>query len=156
MSFRAPLIGLFRQFRSFVLGREVEIVGQCRLCGNCCHDILLRDGGWVKNKRQFKRLCERESKYFRFEILGKDDRGCLTFRCTLQQENGLCSCYDDRLPLCKSYPSKSLYYQGGWIGPKCGFRFKTVTFRDVLLRRKKVRQPSFSKVLEQEMKHSDN
>ncbi len=146
--------GLFRRFRSFVLGRQVEIVGQCRMCGNCCHDILLKDfpGGWLKKDRDFRTLCAREPEHERFEVTGKDDFGHLVFQCTLRGSDGLCTCYADRLPLCKNYPSKSIYYQGGWLGPECGFRFKSVTFRDVFLRRKPVRRRNFSQLLEQEIK----
>jgi len=156
MAYLRALRGFFRKLRSIVLRREVEIVGQCRLCGNCCHDILLRSDGWIKSERKFKHLCEREPKHKRFEIIGKSDNGCLIFRCTLQQEDGTCSCYDDRLPLCKAYPSKSLYYQGGWIGVDCGFRFKAVTFRDVFIRRKKKCLPEFSEVLDRELDKNEN
>ncbi|QGY39760.1 YkgJ family cysteine cluster protein [Pseudodesulfovibrio cashew] len=142
--------GLFRRFRTLVLRREVEIVGQCRLCGNCCHGILLKDRGWLKRKRQFDKLCEREPAHTRFRITGKDHRGRLVFDCAMQGEDNLCTSYGERLPLCRNYPSKSLYYQGGWIGAECGFRFKSVTFRDVLLRRKQIRAPRFSDVLDQE------
>lgn len=147
--------GLFRSFRTFVLGREVEIVGQCRMCGGCCNDILIKDRNrWLQRPRKFKQLCEREPAHERFEITGKDDFGNLVFRCSEQGEDGLCTCYEDRLPLCRSYPSKSIYYQGGWIGPECGFRFKSVKFRDVFTRKKPLRMPSFSKVLQQEIKQT--
>lgn len=144
--------GLFRRFRAMVLRREVQIVGQCRMCGSCCNGILLRDGGWIKNKKGFKKLCKSDPGHERFTVTGKDDYGHLVFACTLQGSDGLCTCYEDRLPLCRNYPTKSLYYQGGWIGPDCGFRFKSVSFRDILLRRKPVRTPEFSEVLKQEIK----
>lgn len=150
------LKGLFRSFRSFVLGREVEVVGQCKLCGNCCHDILLRDGGWIRNQRQFDKLCDSDRQHRRFEISGKDDHGRLVFRCVLQGKDGLCTSYNERLPLCRSYPSKTIYYRGGWIGPDCGFRFKTVKFRDIFLRKKRIRVPQFSEVLNQELKHKED
>jgi len=156
MAIQQWAIGFFRRFRSFVLGRDVEIVGQCNLCGNCCHDILLRDGAWIKKQRQFDKLCKQQPKHERFEHIGKDHHGHWLFRCTLQQKDGMCSCYEDRLPLCKGYPSKSLYYKGGRIGTDCGFRFKAVTFRDVLMRRKRLRTPNFSEVLDQETKRTDS
>lgn len=156
MDYPRFFVGLFRSFRTFVLRREVEIVGQCRMCGNCCHDILIRDGGgWLKRQKEFDALCEREPKHDRFEVTGKDDFGHLAFSCKLQGEDGLCSCYEDRLALCRNYPGKALYYQGGWIGPDCGFRFKSVKFRDVFSRKKPLRMPSFSKMLEQEIKQVD-
>lgn len=147
----ALIIGLFRRFRSIVLQREVEIIGQCRLCGNCCHGILLKDGASIlRSKRQYERLCEVSPKHRWFDIIGKDDFGNLEFACSRRGDDGLCTCYEDRLQLCKDYPTKSLYYQGGWIGGDCGFSFKAVTFRDVFMRRKRARIPAFSEILKKE------
>lgn len=144
--------GLFRRFRSFVLRREVEIIGQCQLCGSCCQDILLRDRGrWLRTKRQFKQLCDVEPGHSRFKITGRDDYGHLTFSCNLLGEDNICTSYESRLPLCKSYPSTTLYYQGGWIGTHCGFSFKATTFRDIYMRRRRGRIPKFSEVLHQEL-----
>jgi len=148
MTLQRVLTGWFRRFRSFVLRREVEIVGQCALCGECCHDILIRDGRhWLKNRRKFDKLCKREPEHARFVVTGRDDWGHLVFACTLQGGDGLCTSYDSRLPLCRKYPSKSLYYQGGWLRPDCGFSFKAVTFRDIWMRRRRsptcsVRKPN--------------
>jgi len=148
--------GIFRRFRSFVLRREVQIVGQCKLCGSCCHDILLKNrGGWVKRKRQFDKLCEKEPGHERFEIIGRSEAGPLLFACSKQGEDHFCTCYDDRLPLCKSYPSKALYYQGGRLRTDCGFSFKAVTFRDICMQRKGVKPPKFSTMLRQEQEQSD-
>lgn len=146
--------GLFRRFRSFVLGREVEIVGQCEMCGKCCNGIILKDDGWLKKKSDFEALCEREPEHERFVPVGKDDYGHLVFNCSKQGEDNFCTCYEDRLPLCRNYPSKSIYYQGGWIRSDCGYRFKVVTFRDVFMRRKRMRMPKFADVLQQEIKQA--
>lgn len=144
--------GLFRRFRSFVLRRDVEIVGQCRMCGSCCQDILLRDKGrWLRKEKQFRQLCESAPKHSRFAITGRSDDGFLTFTCSLQGNDNFCTCYEDRLPLCRSYPTKSLYYQGGWIRSDCGYSFKATTFRDVWMRRRRGRIPAFSEVLRREM-----
>jgi len=126
------------------------------MCGGCCRDIIIKNGDkWLKRPKDFDTLCENEPKHDRFEITGKDDFGHLVFRCTMRGEDGLCSCYEDRLSLCRSYPAKTIYYQGGWIGADCGFRYKSVKFRDVFFRKKSLRIPSFSKVLEQEIKQVD-
>lgn len=149
--------GWFRRFRSFVLRREVEIVGQCALCGSCCHDILILDGRrWMKKRKHFEKLCKDEPGYSRFAVTGRDDLGHLTFSCTLQGEDGFCTSYDSRLALCRSYPSKSLYYQGGWLRPDCGYSFKAVTFRDVWMRRRRSRIPKFSEILSQETKRTQD
>lgn len=149
------LTGLFRRFRSFVLGREVEIVGRCSLCGKCCNGILLQDGHWIRNKRQFDKLCASAPEHSRFTIAGKDARGRLVFDCSLQTPEGVCPCYEDRLPLCRRYPSKIIYYNGGTLEADCGFSFTHVTFRDVLLGRKPLRKPRFAQLLKEEIKRSD-
>ena len=147
--------GWFRRFRAFVLRDEVEIVGQCAMCGSCCHDILLHDGRrWMTSLRQFKKLCKAEPEYTRFNIVDKDDNGRLAFTCTLQGEDNFCTSYDSRLPLCRNYPSKSLYYHGGWLRPDCGFSFKAKTFRDVWMRRKRSAMPKFSTVLHREIERT--
>ncbi len=148
--------GLFRRFRTFVLKREVEIIGQCRLCGNCCHDILLHDGGrFIKREKQFKKLCKGNSAFTRFRIIKPDDEGLLTFSCSFQDKNNICTSYEDRLSLCKEYPSKGFYYRGGGLGTDCGFSYKAVTFRDIYMRRRRSRIPEFSEVLRQEQEQTD-
>jgi len=148
--------GLFRRFRSFVLRREVEVVGQCRLCGNCCRDILLRDKGqWIRKKKQFDHLVERLPEHARFTLTGRDDSGFLSFVCTCLGRDNFCTSYEGRPSLCRNYPSKSLYYQGGWLRADCGFSFKAVTFRDVIMRRRRVKVPAFSTVLEREIEQEN-
>lgn len=145
--------GLFRRFRSLVLHNEVEIIGQCSFCGACCQDILLRDRGrWLRTRKQFHQLCKAAPDHDRFKITGYSDDGFLTVTCSLRGEDNLCTCYEDRLPLCKSYPSKTLYYQGGWLRADCGYSFKATSFRDVWMRRKRKSIPSFSEVLHHEIK----
>jgi len=151
MALTFTMTGLFRRFRSLLLGRQVEVVGQCRLCGACCRNIILQDKGrWLKREKDFRKLCRDEPEFERFTIVEKDEVGHLVFDCSLQKDN-LCSCHEDRLPLCRNYPTKSLYYQGGIIPPDCGYSFKAVTFRDVFLRRKRARVPKFSDMLDAEI-----
>ncbi len=144
-------IGMFRRFRSIVLRREVEIVGQCQLCGNCCRGILLKNRErWLRTEAQYKELCEDDPGHERFKITGKDQFGNLCFACSWQGDDNLCSRHEERLPLCREYPTKGLYYQGGWLGNDCGFSFKAVKFRDIFMRRRRARIPSFDKLLQQE------
>ncbi|MDD3312638.1 YkgJ family cysteine cluster protein [Pseudodesulfovibrio sp.] len=151
MSLRLRLTGWFRRARALILRREVEIIGQCALCGDCCHDILIQDGrSWLKSRRAFERLCEREPEYRRFAVTGRSESGLLVFACTLQGGDGLCTSYDSRLPLCRNYPTRSLYYLGGWLKPDCGYSFKATTFRSLLMRRKRAAIPKFSEVLRRE------
>lgn len=141
---------IFRRFRAWVLRRDVEIIGQCKLCGDCCHDILLSDKNrWLKTDKQYKALCETDPRYKRFVNTGKNEFGQMIFSCS-KQENNICTCYEDRMAICRQHPSKSLYYQGGWLRRECGYSFKTTTFRDVFMRRKRARMPKFEDVLKQE------
>lgn len=153
MSPQRYLTGLFRRFRFLALRREVQVTGQCKGCGRCCQGILLKDcGRFLTSKRKFKKLCDREPEHARFKIVEQDEAGHLVFVCSLLGDDNCCTSYESRLPLCKDYPSKSLYYQGGWLREDCGFSFKAITFREVWARRKKGRVPSFPEVLGQEMK----
>jgi len=141
-----------RRLRSILLRSEVRVVGRCGVCGQCCTGILLRDRGrWIKTDRAFGRLCQDDPRYRRFEITDRDEAGHLVFRCTLQDEDSFCTSYADRLPLCRDYPSKSLYYQGVTLREDCGFSFKATTFRDILMRRRRRPVPEFTEVLRQEL-----
>lgn len=151
----ASLIGLFRRFRSLVLGREVEVVGHCTLCGNCCRAILLSDRNrWLRRKSQFDRLVAEEPEHARFRIRERSADGFLTFDCTMLAEDDTCTCHDIRPALCRNYPTKSIYYQGGWLYEGCGYAFRAVTFRDVLFGRKRLRPARFTDALERELKQN--
>ena len=148
--------GLFRRFRTCVLGREVEVIGQCKLCGRCCEDILIEDQGrFFRREKKFHKLCQKEPEYERFQIVSRDDFGHLTFNCSKLGDDKFCTDYEGRLSLCKDYPNKSIYYQGGGLRADCGFSFKAVTFRDIYMRRRRSKVPEFSEVLRQEQKQTD-
>lgn len=151
MEHMSALIGFFRYVRARILKRDVEVVGMCRLCGNCCRGVLLKDRErWIKTEKQFEQLCEDSPGHTRFKIIDKNEEGYLGFACTMLGEDNLCSCHEERLDLCRDYPSKALYYQGGWTGDDCGFSFKPVTFRDILFRRKPLRANAFENALRKE------
>lgn len=149
---KSYLTGLFRRIRTMLLRHEVEVIGQCRGCGKCCQGILLKDQGrFLSKKRQFDKLCESEPQFSRFEIIERSLDGHLVFNCSAQGEDNFCTCYASRLPLCRSYPDKAIYYHGGWLRSDCGFSFKATSFRDVYMRRKRGKIPSFDRVLRQEI-----
>ena len=76
------LTGLFRRFRSFVLRRPVRIAGRCGMCGRCCRDILLKyEGKWLRSGKQYRSMLETLPSYSRFEPVGHDDSGFMTFTC---------------------------------------------------------------------------
>lgn len=150
------VIGLLRRIRSLILRDDVQIIGACKCCGTCCTGIHIRDKGkWLISERQFRKLCKREPEHERFEITGTDEYDFLVFSCTHLGEDNTCTTYATRPALCRKYPTKSLYYQGGTIRPDCGYFFKALTFRDWLMRRKRGRIPKFSEVLQQETERNE-
>nr|WP_279593739.1 YkgJ family cysteine cluster protein [Pseudodesulfovibrio sp. S3-i] len=148
---------MFRRFRAWVLGREVEVVGQCTLCGQCCKDILLKDEGrWLRRKSQYEKLVASAPEHARFRLVGRDMSGFLIFSCSMLGTDNCCSCHESRPALCRNYPTKSLYYQGRQLPADCSYSFKAVTFSDVLAGRKRFRPCVFSKVLQQEIEQEKN
>jgi len=117
------LTGLFRRFRSRVLRRTA----------------------------QFERLLAEAPEHGRFRYYGRSAEGFLLFRCSCLGDDNLCSAHDTRPALCRNYPSKSLYYQGGHLPGDCGYSFRAATFRDVLLGRKPIKPADFSDVLRREI-----
>lgn len=146
------LTGLFRRFRSFVLRREVEVVGRCNRCGGCCRSIHLSDEGrWLRRVAQYEKLVADAPEHARFRPVGRGDQGFLLFDCALLGDDNLCTAHETRPALCRNYPPKSLYYGGGRLPNDCGYSFRAVTFRDVLLRRKPFKPADFSAVLRREI-----
>ncbi|WP_319541690.1 YkgJ family cysteine cluster protein [uncultured Pseudodesulfovibrio sp.] len=146
------LIGLFRRFRAFVLKRDVEVVGQCRMCGRCCREIMLRDAGrCLKTEKQFLDLCQSDPLHECFTITRRDEFGVLIFNCVKLDGDNICTDYESRPALCSNYPTKSLYYNGGWLRDDCGYSFKAVTFRDVFMRRRSMGKSRFAETLQEQI-----
>nr|WP_321259621.1 YkgJ family cysteine cluster protein [uncultured Pseudodesulfovibrio sp.] len=152
MAIAKYLIGFFRRFRTFILRREVEVVGQCQMCGRCCRGILLRDAGrFLKTEKQFRALCQSDPLHECFRIVRKDEFGILVFDCSRLGDDNICTDYESRPPLCSNYPTKSLYYHGGQLRDDCGYSFKEVTFRDIFMRRKSWGESRFADVLHEQI-----
>ncbi len=115
-------------------GRELLVTGHCNCCGACCRQLSLHGAdGWMRREEEFAALLRRSPEYRRFRLLGRDDEGFLLFDCTWCGDDGLCRDYDNRLPLCRSFPEKNLRFCGGSLPAGCGFRFSEVRpFRGVL------------------------
>ncbi|HKI82176.1 MAG TPA: YkgJ family cysteine cluster protein [Pseudodesulfovibrio sp.] len=146
------LTGFFRRLRSRVLRREVELVGRCNRCGGCCRSIYLRDRGrWLRRVSQFEKLVADAPEHARFRPVGRGDQGLLLFDCSLLGPDNLCTRHDSRPALCRNYPSKSLYYQGGCLQGDCGYSFRATTFRDVFFGRKPLKTADFSAILRREI-----
>lgn len=107
--------------------REPLVVGSCHGCGECCRNLSLHDGhGWLWRRNDFLHLVAEEPEFSRFEITETDAQGFLVFRCTLCSPEGLCKEYENRLPLCRNFPEKSLQFCGGKLPSGCGYSFQEV------------------------------
>jgi len=146
--------GLFRRFRSLVLRSPVRLVGQCAMCGACCADILLMyKGRWLRREKEYRAMIKELPAYSRFERVGRGSGGFLTFTCRHLDEDKFCTTYEERPSLCRNYPSKSLYYQGGWLRPDCGYSFRAETFRQAI-RRLLTGKGDFSRALDEQLRRN--
>ncbi len=107
---------------------EYEIQGECRKCGKCCRYMYSFDS---YTEKEFKFMQFLFPSYRRFYIKGKDDKGNLIFACKYVTDNGLCSVYEKRLPMCKKYPSKKIFYPAK-LHEGCGYKIVKKSFNDYL------------------------
>lgn len=107
---------------------EYEIQGECRKCGKCCRYMYSFD---TYTEKEFKFMQFLFPSYRRFYIKGKDDKGNLIFACKYVTDEGLCSVYEKRLPMCKKYPSKKVFYPAK-LHEGCGYKIVKKSFNDYL------------------------
>ncbi|MBR3889996.1 YkgJ family cysteine cluster protein, partial [bacterium] len=93
------------EFLSYFVPEKVEykVVGECKKCGKCCNYMYSFD---TYTEKEFKIMQFLFPAYKRFYIKGKDEDGNLIFACKYVTEEGLCSVYEKRLPMCRKYPAK--------------------------------------------------
>ncbi len=107
---------------------EYEIQGECKKCGKCCRYMYSFDS---YTEKEFKFMQFLFPSYRKFYIKGKDDKGNLIFACKYVTDNGLCSVYEKRLPMCKKYPSKKIFYPAK-LHEGCGYKIVKKSFNDYL------------------------
>ncbi len=107
---------------------EYEIQGECKKCGKCCRYMYSFD---TYTEKEFKFMQFLFPSYRRFYIKGKDNKGNLIFACKYVTDNGLCSVYEKRLPMCKKYPSKKVFYPAK-LHEGCGYKIVKKSFNDYL------------------------
>ncbi len=107
---------------------EYEIQGECKKCGKCCRYMYSFD---TYTEKEFKFMQFLFPSYRRFYIKGKDDKGNLIFACKYVTDEGLCSVYEKRLPMCKKYPSKKIFYPAK-LHEGCGYKIVKKSFNDYL------------------------
>lgn len=118
------------EFLSYFVPEKVEykIQGECKKCGKCCRYMYSFDS---YTEKEFKFMQFLFPSYRRFYIKGKDDKGNLIFACKYVTDEGLCSVYEKRLPMCKKYPSKKIFYPAK-LHEGCGYKIVKKSFNDYL------------------------
>lgn len=141
------LFGIIRYIYLKLFGKEVVVQGKCRMCGSCCQRISLEAGGrWLRKESEFRRLLKNNSQFARFSIVGKDAQGFLLFTCSWYEKEGVCRDHENRLAICRDYPTTQLYFTGGRLSKGCGYRISAVTpFETILKRERKASNGSTSK-----------
>ena len=128
------MLGFFEniknEFLSYFVPEKVEykIEGECRKCGKCCNYMYSFD---TYSEKEFKFMQLIFPSYRRFYIKEKDENGNLIFACKYVTPEGLCSDYKNRLPMCKKYPAKKIYYPGK-LHEGCGYKIIKKTFEDYM------------------------
>lgn len=107
---------------------EYEIAGECLKCGKCCRYMYSFD---TYTEKEFKVMQFIFPSYRRFYIKDKDKNGNLIFACKYVTDEGLCSVYEKRLPMCKKYPAKKIYYPGE-LHEGCGYKIVKKDFKDYM------------------------
>ena len=107
---------------------EYEIQGECKKCGKCCRYMYSID---TYTEKEFKFMQFLFPSYRRFYIKGRDKDGNLIFACKYVTDEGLCSVYEKRLPMCKKYPSKKIFYPAK-LHEGCGYKIVKKSFNDYL------------------------
>ncbi len=118
------------EFLSYFVPEKVEykIEGECKKCGKCCNYMYSFD---TYTEKEFKFMQFLFPSYRRFYIKGKDEDGNLIFACKYVTKEGLCSVYEKRLPMCKKYPAKKIYFSGK-LHYGCGYKIIKKSFDDYM------------------------
>lgn len=118
------LQGWFRYAHIRLTGKALRVQGECNLCGRCCRRISLEaNGRWIRSEREFNHLVKTHPEFRRFEIIDKDSSGYLLFSCSWYLPEGICKDHHNRLPICKKFPDKSLYFSSAGVPRGCGYYF---------------------------------
>ncbi|MDD4732756.1 MAG: YkgJ family cysteine cluster protein [Desulfovibrio sp.] len=147
----------WRRLLCLVTRQQPRVEGHCLQCGNCCREIVLCEHGkWIKTRRHFRRLMEKQPGYERMQIIGRDDDGRLLFSCSWLGNDGRCRCYQDRLPLCRNHPMPSLWLKGVDLPASCGYTLTGPSLTGLLRRRPldQAGKPRFSDVLDREQQQA--
>jgi uncharacterized protein len=117
-----------------LLGRRFMVTGTCTKCGNCCTSMaLFFSGEKVKNREDFKRLCEAFPEYDCFKPKSTHAAGFLVFSCTWLTDKNLCSNYRKRPQICRRYPDPATFDYMHRLPATCGYTLITLKEFDEFL-----------------------
>lgn len=124
------LQNIYNEIMSYFVTEDVtyEIKGECKKCGKCCRYMYSYD---TYTEKEFKIMQFLYPKYKRFYIKGKDEFGNLIFACKLVSEEGLCTDYKHRLPMCRRYPVRFVKFPAK-LHEGCGYKVIKKEFKDYL------------------------
>lgn len=124
------IVSIINEIRSYFVPERLtyEITGECKKCGKCCNYMYSID---EYTEQEFKFMQILFPAYKRFYIKGKDKDGRLIFACKYVSEEGLCTVYEKRLPMCRKYPAKRIKFYAKF--PEgCGYKVNKKDFKDYL------------------------
>lgn len=113
-------------FITRVLGKSYYIHGKCSQCGRCCNSIQLKKNKrWIRCEQEFIALVREEPEFGRFWVSGKTDNGYLEFCCSwFDSRKKECIDYQNRLEICRKYPTSALAFNNTEILNDCGYSLK--------------------------------
>ena len=99
-----------------------KIRGNCKQCGKCCEEILLRGTNRQINNPFFRNIAIRWISWlYGFYLLYVDyERNYLAFSCSHRGEDGKCKNYFLRPPICRNYPLLDYFEEPKFL-PWCSF-----------------------------------
>lgn len=103
--------------------KKWKIAGSCKKDGRCCRDIGIIAEKWIINNKYLLKLVtwwytKVHPFYFKYYVENED---ALIFGCTKLNDNGSCSIYKKRPPICRKYPVVN-YFKKPVLFEGCGFK----------------------------------
>ncbi len=134
---RFLLLRLKREWLYRFSPEKLEVIGECKQCGDCCRSLMLIEThGVVRSRRYFRKLQKRSPFYRNMEIIGRDEAGILIFSCKLVGDDGRCTRYEERPDICREFPNIWMFRHGGRLDEDCGYKLQEkIDFKKVLQKR---------------------
>lgn len=112
-----------------ILKRKYYRHGKCAMCGCCCENIYVwHNKKVIASEQEFKNILKTDdySFYKHISIVGKDEFG-LIFSCDkFDKINRICLDHKNRPPICKNYPTETIFSFGAHLHDNCGYSFEPI------------------------------